>query len=407
MQWLSAIAFAALAMLHAAPDALAQGGPPPAKVTLDAARTEMVDLRRDVIGHVRAVSRSRVAAEEQGRVVELAVDRGDAVEAGDVLVRLDATLLALDLERAASEIEAAEATVAERRAALDRFERDLGRLEGLAARDGATESEMDEARTDALTAQARLRQAEASLITAQIQKRRLEARMADMTVRAPFPGRVVDKRTEVGEWIGEGDIVIDLVRIDAVDIVLDVPERFIGAIQAIAEEEGAAERYGGISIRVGATGEQIVAEDVVVIAEGDELARSFPVRVRVENPGGRMKPGMSVTASVPTGARGEMLTISKDAIMRNDAGPFVFIDDGGVAGTRPIDILFALGDRVAIRSGGVRPGTMLVVEGNERMFPTQPLMVLNGDKGGEAGGPSNANAGGPPQSDRTDSGEGV
>lgn len=367
---------AALALLVSTPPVSAQGGPPPAMVTLDAARMDTVNLRRDVIGHVRAISRSRVASEEQGRVVELAVDRGDEVEAGDMLVRLDTTLIELDLERAAADITAAQATVSERSATLERLKRDLERLEGLAARDGATESEMDEARTNVLTADARLAQADSVLLAAKVQERRLRERMADMTVRAPFPGRVVEKRTELGEWIGEGDVVIDLVRIDIVDVVLDVPERFIGAVQTIAEPREGDPSPDAISFRVAATGDEFTPDRVVVIAEGDELARSFPVRARVANPDGRMKPGMSVTASVPTGARGEMLTISKDAIKRSDAGPYVFVDDGGAAGIRSVEILFAVGDRVAIRPGGVQPGMGVVASGNERMFPTQPLIIV-------------------------------
>ena len=53
-----------------------------------------------------------------------------------------------------------------------------------------------------------------------------------------------------------------------------------------------------------------------------------------------------------------------------------------------VSILFAVADRMVIREGAVPPGMPLLVTGNERVFPTQPLMILNpeametGDGGG-------------------------
>ncbi|MEL7484888.1 MAG: hypothetical protein AAFN41_11100, partial [Planctomycetota bacterium] len=84
--------------------------------------------------------------------------------------------------------------------------------------------------------------------------------------------------------------------------------------------------------------------------------------------------------------------VHKDAILRNDAGEFVYTagpnprGEGLVAMPMQISRLFAVGGRVAIRRGGLSEGTQVVIEGNERMFPMQPLMV-QGE--GSSGGPSN------------------
>ena len=51
-------------------------------------------------------------------------------------------------------------------------------------------------------------------------------------------------------------------------------------------------------------------------------------------------------------------------------------DAGGVAAVAPVQVEFAAGDRMVIREGALRPGMRVVVEGNERIFPGQPLIEL-------------------------------
>ena len=127
---------------------------------------------------------------------------------------------------------------------------------------------------------------------------------------------------------------------------------------------------------------------MIVIGDGDRLARTFPVRVRITNPDRDMKPGMSVTGSVPTGERTTALTISKDAVIRNDAGTIAYYDNGGVAAVRPVQLVFAVGDRYVIReTGGWSTESRVVVEGNERLYPSQPLNIVN-DAGGAPAGAS-------------------
>ncbi|MEO0632405.1 MAG: hypothetical protein AAFY46_17005, partial [Planctomycetota bacterium] len=62
-----------------------------------------------------------------------------------------------------------------------------------------------------------------------------------------------------------------------------------------------------------------------------------------------------------------------------------------VAMPMQISRLFAVGQRVAIRRGGLSEGTQVVIEGNERMFPMQPLMVQGGGEP-PSGPPAQADA---------------
>jgi len=379
----SGLLMAVLAVLGAgvlSPGAHAQNGPPPARVKLENLRMMEVEQRRSVTGDLRASARSRVATQIAGQVLEMMVDVGDEVERGAVIARLDSELLEIDLVRAEAEIRANEATVNEREASIRLAQFDVDRLEVLARSQGATVRELEDARARLDEVKARLAVATADLAAAASDAARIRKRIGDTQVRAPFAGQVIAKATEVGEWLSEGGMVVELVSIETIDAYLDVPQQFVASLQRQPDSAG---NLPTVSVRIDALGAVVESSDVVVIGSGDRLARTFPVRVRIVNPDRDMKPGMSVTGSVPTGERTTALTISKDAVRRNDAGTFTFFDGGGgVAAARPVELMFAVGDRYVMRDRGWSTDTRVIVEGNERVFPGQPLIDI--ERTGEA-----------------------
>jgi hypothetical protein len=89
---------------------------------------------------------------------------------------------------------------------------------------------------------------------------------------------------------------------------------------------------------------------------------------------------------VPTGASENMVTVRKDALLRDDAGTFVFFDAGGMAMAARVERLWGVGERVVIRSDALRPGMKVVIEGNERMYPTQPIVDIDAPPAAAGGG---------------------
>lgn len=358
----------ALALLGAASAALGQA---PANVRLDAAIEQVVAQQRDATGQVVSLRRSALATQEAGLVVRLDLEPGDAVKEGQVIASLDAARAKLEVDRWTARVEADRALIEQRRAELARAERDLDRIEQLARRASAGESELDSARTEVESRRAQAAAAEADLRVSESELALAKRRLTDMEIRAPFDGRVVAKHTEAGQWVSQGSSIVTIVSLDQLEARADIPERSVGALQAGS---------GTIEVFVPALGRRLQGRLIEIVPEADSLSRLFPIRVSLRDPEGMLRPGMSLTAVVPTGEQGPALTISEDAILRNAAGEYVFFDAGGVAQVAPITRLFVAGGRIAVRSPALRPGSLLVVEGNERMFPGQPLNVLNADE---------------------------
>jgi membrane fusion protein (multidrug efflux system) len=281
---------------------------------------------RSVTGEIVSLRRSLLASQVEGFVVELTPNEGDAVTKGEVIARLDQTIAELEVTRAQADLDAAKGVVMEREAALDRYRRDLERTRQVVERGSATASSFDAAEADVRTTEALLMQARALVLAEEARLSLAARRLEDKTIRAPFDGRVVRKETELGEWVTPGDTIVEIVSLTELEARIDVPEHLVGYL---------TEDLGSIPLTIPGLGvaADTTARVIAVIPQGDSLSRMFPVRLvgrggprgLAAAPGRRLRPGMSVTASVPTGSVEPVLTIHKDAVLRDDAGLFAFM----------------------------------------------------------------------------------
>lgn len=350
---------------------LAQNGPPPAKVMLDEARMETLTEVRGVTGEIRSPMRSQLAVQVEGIVLEMLVDEGDDVKAGQVIAHLDDSRAMLDLDRQKAEVAHAEAVIEQRTAEHEEAARDLERYRELEQRGSVGVTEIDEARTMLASRAAQLAQANADLMSAKSDLALAERELADATIRAPFDGRVVETSTEVGQWIARGGPVATIVSLKSLEARINVPQQYYRSLR---------ESGGEIEIVVPAIGGSVTGTLIAIIPQADSLSRLFPARIHIQDSEAILRPGMSITAMVPTGIQSEQLTVSKDAIVRTASGEHLFFSADGVAAMMPVERLFAAGNRVAIRAGMLKPGMQVVVDGNERMFPGQPLIPLQEPK---------------------------
>ena len=71
------------------------------------------------------------------------------------------------------------------------------------------------------------------------------------------------------------------------------------------------------------------------------------------------------------------LIINRDAIINRFGSIVVFANNKGVAMMIPVKVIGYLGQNVAIAGKGLVEGMSIVVKGNERVFPNQPVQVIN------------------------------
>src|SRR5215470_875439 len=247
-------------------------------------------------GYVVARRKATVAAEITGKVVELFVDEGMVVEAGQVVAKLDSVLAEADLTLAQSRATAAEAAATAIAADLKDAERILGRVQSLAQKSIASEADLTkaEARVDVLRAQ--LGQAQANYQTARLDAERSATVLDKHKIRAPFGGVVVERSAQPGEMIspisaGGGFTrtgICTIVDMGSIEIEVDVNEAFIGRVRA----------GGTISAVLDAYPDWTIAASVIaIVPTANREKATVRVRIGLQQKDPQILPDMAVKVS--------------------------------------------------------------------------------------------------------------
>ena len=261
-------------------------------------------------GYVVARRKATVAAEITGKVVEVLVEEGMVVQAGQIVARLDSVLAEKDLALSRSRANSAEAAIGMITADLEDAARILARVKSLSQKSIASEADLTraEARFGVLTAQ--LRQAQAQLETARLDAQRTEAVLDKHQVRAPFGGVVVDRSAQPGEMIsplsaGGGFTrtgVCTIVDMESIEIEVDVNEAFIGRVAAGNSVNAVLDAYPDWTIP---------AAVIAVVPTANREKATVRVRIGLKRKDARILPDMAVKVTFL--AEGAAATARKDA----------------------------------------------------------------------------------------------
>jgi len=340
-------AAAALVLLLAAGPALAQE---PAYVRFTHAASQAVRGSVRLPGTMESRVASVVAGESAGLVTALEVQEGDHVERGQPLAYLRKSYYETQLR-------AAKGLLKEAQARLNLAESKLRRARELFADEIVSQEEVDDAYSEHTAWQGRDDQSRAEI-------ERLELILEHCTIRAPFTGVVVRKRTDVGQWIALGGAVVEMVALRDLLMRVEMPERYFPLVAPGIEAAITFEALPGAPTR------GLVER---VIPSADPRARSFPVLIGVSNSDGRIGVGMLGEVALPVGATVEALVVPKDAVIRDGANEMLFrIKNDETVEAVPVVSGAGTGSWVTVE-GPLDAGDRVVTRGNERLRPGQSV----------------------------------
>jgi len=328
------------------------GGPPPAPVETVPVLERTVETKVTLVGTARAHRLLTLASQVEGLVKQGLVAEGQAVAVGQPLLRLDDSRIALRLAEARAHLREAQAL-------LEQTRRDLRRKEKLHRAKSLPLKDLQDARTD-------LQSRRALVDRAREQVSLLQKDLADCLIRAPRAGVVVRRLAYAGEWVKKGGGVLTLSVLDPIKVVVPVPERYLPSLRPGQEVTLEADALPGRRFK---------GLIQALIPQGDDTSRSFPVQIRLDNREARIKPGMLMRATLAVGGRHQALLVPKDALVFSPGGAAVVLIRQGRAQPRPVKLVAAHGNLMEV-TGPLKPGQPVVVRGNERLRPGQPVRVL-------------------------------
>jgi membrane fusion protein, multidrug efflux system len=220
-------------------------------------------------GEFVSPSSSQVAPKMPGRVAAVYVDEGSRVGRGQPLLALETDYIRLDIQRA-------EADLARARAVETDARRELERKKGLLANESVPQATFDRAQAAFEQAQAGRAAATATLALAR-------QRLTDSVLRSPMSGVVSERRTDVGEHLGEAGVAFVVVQTAPLKLRFSVPERYLGELKAGEPVAARVDPYPGEVFR----GRIKTVGGVI-----DPATRTFFAEAEFANSDGRLRPGL-------------------------------------------------------------------------------------------------------------------
>ena len=276
-------------------------------------------------GQTEALHDVLVAAERAGRVEWVGPSEGDFVTAGQVLAKIDLAQAEADLSKARSAFELARKQT-ERRSAL-------------LQQKVVSKEELDKAETELSSARSDLTQAQVAFDQGR--------------VLSPINGRINDLLVDPGEYVNTGSPVAELVDVSKIRINLNAPELDVRYL-SVGQE---------VDVRVDAYPDETWKGVVDFVAfKADESTKTFRTRVVVDNPEGRIRPGMLARVQLKRQQLDNAVAAPLFAIVDKGGERIIFVEEDGVARARTIEIGVIDGEKAQILKG-LSLGEKLIVAG--------------------------------------------
>jgi RND family efflux transporter MFP subunit len=306
-----------------------------------------------VTGELRARHEATLSAEASGRVQRIAVDVGDRVRKGDVLVELDASAARISVAQA-------RAARAMAQAALKNARNERARTEELARGEAASPAMLDRASVALEQAEAAAEQAEAAVLAA-------EDHLRKHALRAPFDGVVTARTKSPGEYVAmmPPTPILALVDVATVEVRASVPEAVVDLLSPGAE----------LAATVSPSGKPFKAKIRAMGASVEPGTRTVDVRADVVGPVFReLRPGALVELALGDGASASGLFLPAGTVREGERGPFVWTVVDEKLARQPVSVE-RLGPGL-VRVSGISKDALVVSEAASGLADGAAVKVL-------------------------------
>ena len=341
-----------IGMLALASVVYAQG--PPAKVVIGQVVKEEVSTTQSVTGVIYYERVSDISTEVAGLVEEVKVSQGGQVKKGDPLVRLNTEILEREIALTKTRIEQIELRI-------HNTEKNFKRLERLYKSSGVSEKDFDDALYAYQDAQKEKQAIGDNLAKLLIQQRR-------SLIKAPFDGIVLNKNVDSGAWVQQGKLLVSIGSSNDLFVRAPIAENLLRFIQLGAK----------VQMVINAYDREIEGTVIGIDPVADLKTKNIFLKVKIPSMD-FVAQNMSVNVFVPSSDKLQLSVFSRAALIKFQGKDFVYTIKDDKASILPVNIVSFLGDKVAVDTPYIVPGLPVVIEGNERLRPDQPV-VIAGDK---------------------------
>ena len=335
-------------------------------------------------GYVTARRQATVSSKVTGKVTEVLVEEGMVVREGQVLARLDDSILRRELALTEARLAAQRRTLDETRVRLREAETNLRRARSLREQGVLPQADLDTAEAQVDSLKARLDLGREEVLVAEREVSLNRQYLEDTVIRAPFSGVAISKDAQPGEMIspvsaGGGFTrtgICTLVDMSSLEIEVDVNESYIQRVQPGQEAIATLDAYPEW---------QIPARVIMPVPTADRQKATVRVRLSFDQLDPRILPDMGVKVaflneegkSVAAPSR-PALVVPRKAVRKDGGRDVVYVLKGEQVERRAVGIGPAPGDEAVITSG-LAAGERVVIEGPADLADGARVAVQDGE----------------------------
>ena len=321
-------------------------------------------------GYVTPRREATVSSKVTGKVIEVLIEEGMKVEAGQVLARIDSLNVEAALRLAEAQLQAARSSLNETTVRVEEAERQFRRVTSLAERQIASQSDLDRTEADAKSFRARLEKQMADITVAEREVGVWRQQVEDTVIRAPFGGVVTIKNAQPGEMIspmsaGGGFTrtgICTIVDMTSLEVEVDVNESFINRVSAGQPVEATLDSYPDW---------KIPSKVIAIIPTADRQKATVKVRVGFEKLDPRILPQMGVKVAFHASAESVSpesanVTVPQVALRQDSGRDIVWVARNGRVERRAVTVGRTIGEETTLTAGLVS-GERVVVRGGENL----------------------------------------
>ena len=332
-------------------------------VDIDKVISEPLLQTMPVIGRFVAKESGVVATRIAERVHKMQVQVGDRVEKGDVLVELASDRLDSKIQVLRADLIRMESQLAKEIANNRKMKQTHKRILALRTSNAFRKDREEDSERDLEISKEMVTRAKADILQSKAKLKMGKIALQDANIKAPYPGVVLKQHTLPGNYVRIGDPIITLLNDTDLEIEVDVPS--IRALDLKPYTNVKANLQNGLSFN---------AVIRAIIPQENSQTRAVAVRLTAKD--GPFKQGIagnqSVKLKLPIGDNANVVTVHKDAVLIKNGEKIVFVFKKGIANMQTTKLGRAVGNRFEVLAG-LQPGDLVVVRGNERLRPGEPI----------------------------------
>jgi len=285
-------------------------------VTVEKVELRTVTSEVSATGRIYPEVEVKISSEVSGEIIELPVVEGQLVEKGDLLVKIDPEIYETQLRQRKVSLNSAKARVLEAKAQLLQAESDLRRIDELYQGSVTTEKELADARTTKEVRSVQLEAAELEVERQQALLEEMEESLSKTSVYAPMTGTITQLNSELGERVVgtaqyQGTEIMRVADLNNMEVRVEVSETDIvnvkvGDLAKIEVDAMADEEFIGHVTEI--------SSSAASIRENNDQLTTFEVRIRLEEPSEKMRPGMTATADIQTETAEDALAVPLQSV---------------------------------------------------------------------------------------------